>query len=63
LELSENNICEWREPEKLIITSTYLLYDVDEPPPTKEVRDVTDYCSSRRKQLIIGSDTNAHHII
>jgi hypothetical protein len=32
-------------------------------PPTKELRDIVDYCSSRRKQLIIGCDANAHHIL
>jgi hypothetical protein len=48
--------------EELIIASAYLLYDSDEPPPTK-VRDITDYCSSRKKQLIIGCDANANHIL
>jgi hypothetical protein len=46
--------------EELIIASAYLLYDSDEPPPTKELRDVIDYCGSRKKQLIIGCDANAH---
>jgi hypothetical protein len=32
----------------------------DKPPPTKEVRDIIDYCHSRKKQLIIGCDASAH---
>jgi hypothetical protein len=47
----------------LIVTSAYPPYDSDEPPPTKEMRDVIDYCSSRGKQLITGCDANAHHIL
>jgi hypothetical protein len=35
----------------------------DETPPTKEMRDITEYCQSRKKQLIIGCDANAHHIL
>ncbi|PNF43884.1 hypothetical protein B7P43_G02776, partial [Cryptotermes secundus] len=48
---------------ELIIASVYLPYDSDGTPPTKEMRDVTDYCCSRKKQLIIGCDANVHHIL
>jgi hypothetical protein len=48
---------------ELIVTLVYLHHDLDKPPPTKELRHVTDYCSNRRKQLIIGCDANAHHIL
>jgi hypothetical protein len=37
--------------KELIITSAYLPYDSDEPPLTKELRDVIDYYCSRKKQL------------
>ncbi|PNF17226.1 hypothetical protein B7P43_G05220 [Cryptotermes secundus] len=47
--------------KELIVASVYLPYDSDEPPPTKEMRDIIDYCCSRKKQLIIGCDANAHH--
>jgi hypothetical protein len=40
--------------EELIVTSAYLLYDSDKPPSTKELRDITEYCCSRKKQLITG---------
>jgi hypothetical protein len=49
--------------EELIVASAYFPYDSDEPPPTREVRDTTDYCHGRKKQLIIGCDANAHHIL
>jgi hypothetical protein len=51
------------DQRELTVTKAYLPYDSDEPPPTKEMRDVIDYCSSRSKQLIIGCDANAHHIL
>jgi hypothetical protein len=31
-----------RNYEELIVASAYLPYDSDEPPPTKEVRDIID---------------------
>jgi hypothetical protein len=49
--------------KKLIVASAYLPHDSDEPPPTKEVRNITDYCHSGKKQLIIGCDANAHHTL
>jgi hypothetical protein len=49
--------------EELIIASTYLPYDSEEPPPTKEMRYIMDYCQSRKKQLIVGCDANGHHIL
>jgi hypothetical protein len=49
--------------EEPIVDSAYLPYDSDEPPPTKELQDVTGYCHSRKKQLIIGCDAKAIHIL
>jgi hypothetical protein len=48
---------------ELIVTSAYLPYDSDEPPPSKGLREVVDYCSRNRLQLIVGCNANAHHII
>jgi hypothetical protein len=49
---------------ELIVTSAaYIPQDLDEPPPMKELRDVVDYFSSRKKQLVIECDVNAHHIL
>jgi hypothetical protein len=47
--------------EELIVASAYLPYDSDEPPPTKEVRDIIEHCQSRKKQHIVGCDANKHH--
>jgi hypothetical protein len=49
--------------EELIVASAYLPYDSNEPPPTNEMRDIFEYCQSRKKQLIVGRDANAHHIM
>jgi hypothetical protein len=49
--------------EELIIASAYLPHDSDEPLPSKELRDITDYDYSRKKQLITGCDAKAHHIL
>jgi splicing factor 45 len=49
--------------EELFVASAYLPCDLDKPPPTKKVREVIDYCTSRKKQLIIGCDANEHHIL
>jgi hypothetical protein len=49
--------------EELIVASRYPPYNSDEPPSTEEVRDITDYCYSRKKELITGRDANAHHTL
>jgi hypothetical protein len=33
--------------KELIVASAYFPSDSDEPPPTKEVRDIIDYCHGR----------------
>jgi hypothetical protein len=47
--------------KELIVESAYLPHDSDEPPPSKEMRDIIDYCYSKKKQLIMCA--NAHHIL
>jgi hypothetical protein len=49
--------------EELVVTSAFLPYDLDEPPPTKEIRDVINHCNSKGRKFIIGSDANARHIL
>jgi hypothetical protein len=48
---------------ELTVTSAYLPYDSEEPPPSKGLREVVDYYSRNKLQLIVGCDANAHHII
>jgi hypothetical protein len=45
---------------ELIVASAYLPCDSDEPPPNQGVKDVIDYCHSRKQQLIMRRDANAH---
>jgi hypothetical protein len=40
--------------KELIVSSTYLPYYSDEPPPTKEMRDIIDYCNSRKSNSSLG---------
>jgi hypothetical protein len=48
---------------ELIVTLAYLPYDSDKPPLLKGLREVIDYCSRNKLQLIVGCDVKAHHII
>jgi hypothetical protein len=48
--------------KELAVTSVYLLYELDQPQPTKGLKDVINYCRSRGRQLIIQCDANVHHI-
>jgi hypothetical protein len=49
--------------KEFMVTSAYWPYDMDEPPPTKEIRDVVDHCNRRGRQLIIRCDANVHYIL
>jgi hypothetical protein len=49
--------------KELIVASAYLPYDSDKPPTNKEVRDIIQHCQSRKKQLMVGCDANAHLIL
>jgi hypothetical protein len=48
---------------ELPVTSAYLPYDLDEPPPSRELRDIVTHCCRNNLLLITGSDANAHHFI
>jgi hypothetical protein len=48
---------------ELTVTSANLPHDSDKSPPSKGLRDIVDYCSRNKLQLIVGCDANAHHII
>jgi hypothetical protein len=39
---------------ELVVTCAYLPYDSDEPPPSKEVKDIIDYCYSRKSNSSLG---------
>jgi hypothetical protein len=46
-----------------LIASAYRQQDSDEQPQRRKLRDVIDYCNNRKKQLIVGCNDNAHHIL
>jgi hypothetical protein len=48
---------------EITFTSAYLPYDSDEPPRSKELPEVVNYCSRNKLQLIVRCDVSAHHII
>jgi hypothetical protein len=48
---------------ELTITSVFLSYDSYEPLPSRVLRGVITYCCKNNLLLIIGCNTNAHHII
>lgn len=47
----------------LVVGSAYLPYDSKEPPPTRELRTLIDYCSVEGLMLIVGCDANSHHTV
>ena len=51
------------ERKTLMISSAYLPYDSEEPPPSKEVSDLYSYSLARGLDLIMGVDSNAHHTV
>ncbi|XP_046145573.1 uncharacterized protein LOC123988859 [Osmia bicornis bicornis] len=49
--------------EELVVCSAYLPYDSEEPPPTRELRALTDHCAVNGLHLVIGCDVNSHHTV
>jgi hypothetical protein len=47
----------------MLLQHTVLPYNMDKQPPLKEMRNIIDYCRDRRKQLVIGCDTNECYIL
>jgi len=48
--------------KQLVICSVYLPYDSKDPPPSRELEELMRYCESEDLYLIVGCDSNAHHI-
>jgi len=44
-----------------VLGSIHLPYDANEPPPSKEMVSLIQYCSNNKLPLIIGCDANSHH--
>lgn len=56
--------CPWGKGKsrELILASVYLPSDAATLPPTKEMEDLVDHCLSQKVELIIGCDSNSHHL-
>lgn len=48
---------------KLIIASSYMPFDSEQPPPGNEVEALVLYSKVNNLELIIGSDSNSHNLI
>jgi hypothetical protein len=55
------NYNEERAERRLVVSSVYLPYDSEDPPPTKEFEELMRYCEERHLYLVIGCYSNSHH--
>jgi len=46
----------------IVLASAYLPYDSSDLPPSTELADLVEYCKEQERPLLVGCDTNAHHI-
>lgn len=46
-----------------VVVSAYLPYDSDVPPPGPALSKIVEFCEKERIPLLIGSDSNSHHVI
>jgi hypothetical protein len=46
---------------QLPVCSTYLPYDSEDPPPSRELEELVQYCQNKNLYLIVGCNSNAHH--
>ncbi len=46
----------------LLVSSAYLPYDAKELPPTQELRLLVDHSNLCKLHLLVGCDSNAHHL-
>ena len=45
----------------VVMGSVYLPYDAQEPPPSKELVNLVQFCATQKLLLIVGCDANSHH--
>jgi hypothetical protein len=46
---------------RIVVCSSYLPYDSEDPPPSRELEDLVRYCEKENLYLLVGCDSNAHH--
>jgi hypothetical protein len=47
----------------LVACSAYLPYDSEDPPLSREFEELMHYCEEENLYLVIGCDSNTHHIV
>ena len=45
----------------LVVCSANLPYDSGDPPPSRELEELVQYCENEDLYLIVGCNSNAHH--
>jgi len=48
---------------RLVVRSTYLPYNSENPPPPIELEELVRYCENENLYLVVGCDSNAHQIV
>ncbi|XP_044759169.1 uncharacterized protein LOC123316922 [Coccinella septempunctata] len=57
-------ILDCRGPLKnLVVCSAHLPYDSPDPPPSRELEELVEFCQRKGWPLLVGCDANAHHIL
>jgi len=48
---------------RLVVCSAYLPYDSEDPPPSKELEELVQYCENENIYLVVGCSSSAHHSV
>jgi len=48
---------------RLVVCSAYLPYDSEDPPRSREMEELVQYCENENLCLIVGCDSNPHHTV
>ena len=48
---------------RLVVCSAYLPYNSEDPPLSRELEELMRYCENENLCLIVGCDSNVHHIV
>ncbi len=51
------------DQEDVVVCSAYFLPNSVETPPPTEFKEVAEYCSKKKLELLVGNDANAHNIV
>jgi len=48
---------------RLVVCSAYLPYHSEDPPPSKELEELVQYCENENIYLVVGCNSSAHHSV